>query len=107
MVDEDRYCIDVLTQIGAVTRAPAGGRPGPARRTRQELRVERRPFGPGGGGRESRRTRPHHAPGGGHVIESVPRRRSFRRRACAGLNRIRAMPPGGGTGRVLLPARRH
>jgi DNA-binding FrmR family transcriptional regulator len=30
MVEDDRYCIDVLTQISVITRA-AGGRPRPAR----------------------------------------------------------------------------
>ena len=45
MVEDDKYCIDILTQVAAATRAlqsvahrPAGGAPGPLRRRRGRRR---------------------------------------------------------------------
>jgi Metal-sensitive transcriptional repressor len=44
MVDEDVYCIDILTQVSAITKALERGRR-PARRARAALRPEPRPPG--------------------------------------------------------------
>ncbi|MFE1844616.1 hypothetical protein [Streptomyces sp. NPDC059515] len=62
MVTDDRSCIDVLTQISAAGRAPAGGRPRPPRRARTRLRHRRRPHRPRPGRGEVRRTQRHPAP---------------------------------------------
>ena len=43
MIDEDEYCIDVLTQIASVTRGAAGRRAGPARRAPRATACARRP----------------------------------------------------------------
>ena len=43
MVEDDRYCIDVLTQISAIQAALGQGRAGPARRPRAPLPDRRRP----------------------------------------------------------------
>ena len=51
MIDEDKYCIDILTQVAAVTKASAIGRPRPAGRAPQPLRR------PGHGGGRRRRGR--------------------------------------------------
>ena len=42
MVEEDKYCIDVLTQVAAVSKALRRGLSQPARRTYGALRHQRR-----------------------------------------------------------------
>ena len=38
MVEEDKYCIDILTQVSAMTKAFAVGRSGSVRRASEPLR---------------------------------------------------------------------
>ena len=55
MIDDDEYCIDVLTQIVSVTKALQGVGPRPARRARPPLRARRRRGRPRRGRRQDRR----------------------------------------------------
>ena len=41
MVEDDRYCVDILTQISAIASGTRQGRPRPARRARAPLRDRR------------------------------------------------------------------
>src|SRR5262245_24807361 len=52
MIDEDTFCIDILTQVSAVTKALQSVAMGPARRARSALREQR---GLGGCGRDGHR----------------------------------------------------
>ena len=55
MIDDDEYCIDVLTQIVVGHQGAAGRRPRPARRARPPLRARRGRRDPRGRRRQGRR----------------------------------------------------
>ena len=54
MVEEDTYCIDILTQVSAVTKALQAVALEPARRAPGPLRRRRRPAGRRRGARQDR-----------------------------------------------------
>ena len=64
MVEEEKYCIDILTQVSAVTKALQAVALGPARRAHVPLRARRRADRrPGGGGQAARGLRGHRPAG--------------------------------------------
>ncbi len=72
MVDEDTYCIDVLTQVAAVTKALQAVSLSPARGPHQPLRRERRQGRRGRGPREGHRGRRRHRKAGALMSNTAP-----------------------------------
>ena len=79
MIDDDEYCIDVLTQIVSVTKALQSVGLGSARRARAPLRARRRRCGSGRRRRQDRRSRP-----GGRAAAARLTQASRRGRALVG-----------------------